>query len=161
MKSLLLMAGFGVSRICFSQVACIGSEAHCEKVQRKICAAELRKPAPANLFVPVDEQVTGRLMDQADAPLGGPDIALLIKDVPGQTVLGTATPGQDGRFSLGPLKSGYYRLLAARRNNGSIERLAPFSPPAAIECQGTNPCEVDIRLIGGATDQVTDTCPPR
>jgi hypothetical protein len=57
MKQWLLIAGLGVSRICFADYVCIGTEAQCEKAQREICAEELRKPVPANLYLPVDELV--------------------------------------------------------------------------------------------------------
>jgi hypothetical protein len=59
----------------------------------------------------------------------------------------------DGRFDLGIVKPGSYRLLASP-NRG-------FKQPSALQCQGGKECEVRITLIANPTDELGASCPIR
>jgi hypothetical protein len=162
-KKLLLVAALGSSGFSFAQVAqvvCVGTEQQCEASQRKVCAREARQAAPANLSVPVDEPVTGHAYDQGENAWIFPGASVLLRTVPGQETIASAAIEQDGRFSLGIVKAGSYRLVFVRMQGGVAQRPGSYQPEQ-LSCEGSNACEVKVRLVATPTDQVTDMCPPR
>ncbi len=166
MKKLLLVAALGSSGFSFGQVAqvvCVGTEQQCEASQRKICAREARHAAPANLSVPVDEPVTGHAYGPGESAVFAwtfPGASVLLRTVPGQETIASAAIEQDGRFSLGTVKAASYRLVFVRMVGGVAQR-AGVHQPEQLSCEGSNACELKVKLFFTPTDQVTDMCPPR
>jgi hypothetical protein len=164
MKKLLLVAALGSSGFSFAQVAqvvCVGTEQQCEKSQKKFCAQEARQPAPANLSVAVDEPVTGHVYDQGGNAWIFPGASVLLRTVPGQETIASAAIEKDGRFSLGTVKAGPYRLISVRMVGEVAQRPGATHQPDKLSCEGANACEVKVMLGATPTDQVTDLCPPR
>jgi hypothetical protein len=58
-----------------------------------------------------------------------------------------------GRFDLGIVKPGKYRLLASPTR--------AFKQPSALQCQNGDMCELKITLIANPTDMLDSQCPIR
>ena len=120
-----------------------GSPEYCRAVE----------PLRPNLVLSGDTIVQGRVTDQTTAPLNNSPIELrrFISDDKQQRVKKESTDA-DGKFDLGKVKRGEYRLLLAPHRG--------FKQPEKLECLSSR-CVLDTVLIVTPTDQLAGACPIR
>jgi 5-hydroxyisourate hydrolase-like protein (transthyretin family) len=97
--------------------------------------------------------VQGRVTDQTKAPLKNSPVELrrFLSEAKQEKVKKLATDA-DGKFNLGTLKRGEYRLLLSPHRG--------FKQPEKLECWSNN-CTLDAVLIVNPTDQLASSCPIR
>ena len=107
----------------------------------------------ANLKLTGDTRVRGRVTDETTAPFQNSPIELrsFISPVKQATVKKSSTDG-DGKFDLGTVKRGEYRLLLSPGRG--------FKQPEKLACD-TKDCTLDTMLIANPTDQLAAKCPIR
>jgi len=107
----------------------------------------------ANLKLTGDTRVRGRVTDETTAPFQNSPIELrsFISPVKQATVKKSSTDG-DGKFDLGTVKRGEYRLLLSPGRG--------FKQPEKLTCE-TKDCTLDTMLIANPTDQLAANCPIR
>ena len=95
----------------------------------------------------------GRVIDQSKVPFTISPIELrrFISAAKQQTVKKVLTDA-DGKFDLGMVKRGEYRLLLSPHRG--------FKQPKQLECTSSE-CTLDTVLILGPTDQLASSCPIR
>jgi hypothetical protein len=106
-------------------------------------------------FTPAEDVVVrGRITDQTTAPFKNSPIELrrFISERKQVTVKKVSTDA-DGRFDLGLVKHGDYRLLLSPHRG--------FKQPEKLECSSTRDCSVDAVLIANPTDGPAVGCPIR
>jgi hypothetical protein len=115
------------------------------------CAAV--EPLRPNLVLKVDTTVRGRLTDQSTASLKASPIELrrFISATKQQTVKKLLTDA-DGKFDLGVVKRGEYRLLLSPHRG--------FKQPEKLECSSSE-CALETVLIVSPSDQLASSCPIR
>lgn len=115
------------------------------------CAAV--EPLRPNLVLTVDTTVRGRVVDQTTAPLKDSPIELrrFISEAKQQRVKKVLTDA-DGKFDLGVVKRGEYRLLLSPHRG--------FKQPEKLECSSSR-CTLETVLVGSPTDQLASSCPIR
>jgi hypothetical protein len=111
------------------------------------------EPLRPNLVLKEDAIVRGRVTDQTTAPLTNSPIELrrFISESKQETIKKVSTDS-DGKFSLGKVKRGEYRLLLSPHRG--------FQQPAKLECSSTS-CAFETILIINPTDQFASSCPIR
>ena len=98
--------------------------------------------------------ILGRVRDQTTAPFKNSQLQLRrYLSQRRQTVIQIVSTDDDGRFDLGIVKPGKYRLLASPSR--------AFKQPSALECHNGKDCELEITLVVSPTDQLTSNCPIR
>ena len=120
-----------------------GSPEYCESVE----------PLRPNLVSTADVTVQGRVTDQTNAPLKNSAIELrrFISGSKQETVKKLSTDAH-GKFDLGTVKRGEYRLLLSPHRG--------FKQPEKLECSPPT-CTLDAVLIVNSTDQLASSCPFR
>ncbi len=120
-----------------------GSPEYCASVE----------PLHPNLVLTADATVQGRVADQTNAPLKNSPIELrrFVSESKQERVKKQSTDA-DGKFDLGAVKRGEYRLLLSP-NRG-------FKQPEKLECSSPT-CTLDTVLIVSPTDQLASSCPIR
>ena len=106
-------------------------------------------------FTPAENvRVRGRITDQTTAPFQNSPIELrrFISERKQVTVKKVSTDA-DGKFDLGRVKHGDYRLLLSPHRG--------FKQPEKLECSSTRDCTVDAVLIANPTDGPAAGCPIR
>ena len=106
-------------------------------------------------FTPAEDVlVRGRITDQTTAPFQNSPIELrrFISERKQVTVKKVSTDA-DGKFDLGLVKHGDYRLLLSPHRG--------FKQPKKLECSSTRDCTVDAVLIANPTDGSAAGCPIR
>ena len=121
----------------------LGSPEYCASVE----------PLHPNLVLTADATVQGRVTDQTNAPLKNSPIELrrFISESKQDRVKKLSTDA-DGKFNLGTLKRGEYRLLLSPHRG--------FKQPEKVECSSRT-CTLDAVLIVNPTDQFASICPIR
>ena len=111
------------------------------------------EPLRPNLVLAENATVQGRVSDQTNAPLKNSPIELrrFISESKQERVKKLSTDA-DGKFDLGGVKRGEYRLLLSP-NRG-------FKQPEKLECSPPT-CTLDTVLIVSPTDQLASSCPIR
>lgn len=111
------------------------------------------EPLRPNLILKKETMVKGRVTDQTTAPLKNSPIQLrrFISEVKQETVKKLSTDA-DGKFNLGKLKSGEYRLLLSPHRG--------FKQPEKLECL-SDTCVLETVLILNPSDQDASSCPIR
>jgi hypothetical protein len=106
-----------------------------------------------NLMLIGDTRVQGRVTDQTTAPFRKSPIELrrFISENDVMTVK-KSTTDSEGRFDLGVVKQGKYRLLLSPHRG--------FKQPDKLECDSMD-CKIDAVLIANPTDAPTANCPIR
>ena len=108
----------------------------------------------ANFTPAEDVRVRGRITDQTTAPVQNSPIELrrFISERKQVTVKKVSTDA-DGKFDLGLVKHGDYRLLLSPHRG--------FKQPETLRCSSTRDCTVDAVLILNPTDGPAAGCPIR
>jgi len=115
------------------------------------CAAV--EPLKPNLVLSADTNVRGRVTDQTTAPLKNSRIELrLFISAAKQVAVKRSSTDADGKFDLGIVRKGQYRLLLSPHRG--------FKQPEKLECESHN-CALDTMLIVNPTDQLAASCPIR
>jgi len=112
------------------------------------------EPIHPNFTPAEDVVVRGRITDQTTAPFQNSPIELrrFISEHKQVTVKKVSTDAE-GRFDLGLVKHGDYRLLLSPHRG--------FKQPEKLECSSTRDCTVDTVLIANPTDGPAAGCPIR
>ncbi len=112
------------------------------------------EPIHSNFTPAEDVVVRGRITDQTTAPFQNSPIELrrFISERKQVTVKKVSTDA-DGRFDLGLVKRGDYRLLLSPHRG--------FKQPEKLECSSTRDCTVDAVLVANPTDGPAAGCPIR
>jgi 5-hydroxyisourate hydrolase-like protein (transthyretin family) len=107
-----------------------------------------------NLELHKSLRVIGTVSDQLGAPLKNSPVELrkYISQRKQVNVKMTKTDA-DGRFDLGTIELGRYRLLP------SPSRV--FKQPSKVQCENGSTCDLKITLMVNATDQPDSICPIR
>jgi hypothetical protein len=146
----LLCLGVGSAR---SQVVVTGPDGKSGPPPNdsEYCAAV--EPLRPNLVLTADTSVRGRVTDQTTAPLKNSRIELrrFISAAKQVAVKQSSTDG-DGKFDLGIVRKGQYRLLLSQHRG--------FKQPEKLECE-SHDCALDTMLIANPTDQLAASCPIR
>ena len=111
------------------------------------------EPIRPNLIVIEDTRVQGRVTDQTTAPFRKSPIELrrFASENDVVTMKKSTTDGE-GRFDLGVVKQGKYRLLLSPHRG--------FKQPDKLECDSMD-CKIDAVLIANPTDALAANCPIR
>ena len=109
------------------------------------------EPLHPNLVLTADSIVQGHVTDQTNAPLKNSPIELkrFISESKQERVKKLSTDA-DGKFDLGTVKRGEYRLLLSPHRG--------FKQPEKLECSSRT-CTLDAILIVNPTDQLASSCP--
>jgi 5-hydroxyisourate hydrolase-like protein (transthyretin family) len=120
-----------------------GSPEYCASVE----------PLRPNLVLTGDTSVKGRVTDQTRAPLKNSPIELrrFISESKQESVKKLSTDA-DGKFDLGRVKRGEYRLLLSPHRG--------FKQQEKLDCPSSN-CTLDTVLILNPTNQFASSCPIR
>jgi hypothetical protein len=111
------------------------------------------EPLRPNLVLTADTNVRGRVTDQTTAPLKNSRIELRRFISPAkQVAVQQSSTDADGKFDLGMVRKGQYRLLLSPHRG--------FKQPEKLEC-GSHECGLDTILIANPTDQLAANCPIR
>ncbi len=112
------------------------------------------EPIHPNFAPAEDVHVRGRIIDQTTAPFHNSPIELrrFISEHKQVTVKKVSTDAE-GKFDLGLVKHGDYRLLLSP-NRG-------FKQPEKLECSLTRDCILDAVLVVNPTDGPAAGCPIR
>jgi hypothetical protein len=115
------------------------------------CAAvEQLRP---NLVLKADTNVQGRVTDQTTAPLKDSRIELRrFISAAKQVVVKQSSTDADGKFDLGMVRKGQYRLLLSAHRG--------FKQPEKLECK-SHDCALETMLILNPSDQLAASCPIR
>jgi hypothetical protein len=107
-----------------------------------------------NLKLSRKTMIRGQIRDESLAPIADSKVALRrYVSSAIQTPVASVETGNTGHFSLGPVESGTYRLLAAPARWAA--------QPEKFECPATGECLLDIILKTNSTDQPLSECPVR
>ena len=113
------------------------------------CLTEEVKP---NLELNYPTRVIGTVRDETGDPFRKSKIAIRKFESTGRTVdLKTVFTDQDGKFDLGTLDPGEYRLLASPHRG--------FAQPKMLECTSQFNCRMEITLKVSRTDLPYAACP--
>jgi hypothetical protein len=124
------------------------------------CSCENEKVSP-NLTVAKPVKLSGSLFDQTGAPIDYKETVIEVRDPLKNKTLFSAILDQQGRFDLGVVPEGTYRLVAFRREGTKASRLPLFDQPKLVSCSGENECKLEIVLAMHGTDQPFEFCPPK
>jgi hypothetical protein len=117
----------------------------------KYCSAA--EPLRPNLVLTADTNVQGRVTDQTTAPLKNSRIELRrFISAAKQVAIKQSSTDADGKFALGIVKKGQYRLLLSPHRG--------FKQPEKLEC-ASHDCALNTTLIANPTDQLAASCPIR
>lgn len=108
----------------------------------------------ANLHVPSPANVVGRILDQTGAPLKDSRVELR-RYVSEREQISTkaVNTDADGKFELGTVTKGDYRLLASPSR--------AFKQPEELWCSSEAKCFLEIRLQANPSDLPDSQCPIR
>ncbi|MGB6688528.1 MAG: carboxypeptidase-like regulatory domain-containing protein [Terracidiphilus sp.] len=136
----------------FGQLICTGDACSCEE----------EKTPPPNFSVSKAVHVTGLLVDETGAPFVFENTIVQVRTVKEKAVIVTSSVDSQGRFDLGIVPAGQYRLIAARRlQNGTLERQPLADQPKPIACPGEADCSITaVQHIHG-TELPFEFCPPQ
>jgi hypothetical protein len=76
-------------------------------------------------------------------------------------VLSSAVLDEQGRFDLGTVPAGRFRLIAFWTQAKKVSRLPLLDQPESVYCSSENECELKIVLVLHGTDQRFEFCPPK
>lgn len=143
---LLVLYGISTAQ---AQAVRLGPEGHSPKGY-----CEQFEPLHANLVLTADTNINGLITDETTAPFRRSAVELrrFISATKQVTVKKTATD-DEGRFDLGTVKRGQYRLL--------LSPSRAFKQPEKLECWSSKKCTLETALVANPTDQLTTNCPIR
>ena len=122
------------------------------------CSCDNEKMSP-NLTIASPVKLTGVLYDASGAHI---QFAIIqVRELKSNKTLFSAALDEDGRFNLGTVPTGRFRLIAMRRKGKDLVRLPLFDQPKPVSCSVENVCHLEIVLGTHGTDQPFEFCPPR
>ena len=77
------------------------------------------------------------------------------------TVLFSSIIDEQGRFDIGLVPAGKYRLVIFWIKDKKVSRLPLFDQPKPMVCSSENECKLKIELELHSTDQQFEYCPPK
>ncbi len=117
---------------------------YCQEVERIL----------PNLILKENARVYGVIRDEAENPIVRREVVLKSYRSPdNQEVLRTVKTDKAGRFDLGDLVAGRYRIVASWTR--------AFRQPNQLQCSKTGDCHLAIQLKARATDGPESVCPVR
>lgn len=127
------------------------------------CDCENEKTPPPNLSVEQLTHITGTLVDEVTGlPFVFENTIVQVRTVTAKSVIVSAAVDSKGRFDLGMIPAGHYRLIAARRmQNGTLERQPLADQPKPISCSGGPDCSITAVQHLHGTDLPFEFCPPQ
>jgi hypothetical protein len=129
--------------------------AHCQLVQVGPIAPDYCKKIKVmpNLVLRQETLISGRVLDTSGAPFENSKIELRVYKSPlVQATFQTTTTDALGRFALGRVPYGRYRLLASPT--------LVFEQAESITCEQST-CNLEIKLRPSPTDMPENQCPIR
>jgi len=114
-----------------------------------------------NLTVAGPVKLTGSLFDGTGAPIRYNQTIIQVRKLQKNKVLSSAVLDQQGRFDLGTVPAGEYRLIAFRMEGKKVSRLPTFDQPKPVSCSSEHECKLEIVLAMHGTDQPFEFCPPK
>jgi hypothetical protein len=127
-------------------------------VEMRYCAGEKVTP---NLSVARPSRLSGILLDPTGAPITYKDTLVQVRNAQTGTVLFSAPLDEKGRFNLGSVPAGEFRLIAVMIKDGKFNRLPLADQPTALSCNNESACNLRIVIHFHGTDDPIDFCPPR
>ena len=126
------------------------------------CSCEDEKVSP-NLTIAKPVRLTGSLLDAWGKPLryNQSIIRIDVRDPLKNQALSSAAIDERGRFDLGKVPAGKYRLIAFRMLGNKPGRLPLLDQPKPVSCSSENRCKLDIFLTMRETDLPYTFCPPK
>jgi len=124
------------------------------------CSCDDEKVLP-NLTITQPVTLEGTLFDQSGAPIAFEKTFIQVRDARTNNALASAQLDSEGRFDLGKIPRGTFRLIAFRQKGEVVSRLPLFDEPQSITCGAAVECKVKITLKIHGTDQPFETCPPK
>lgn len=143
--------------VAFNQVVFVGKQptkAELAKLsEHEPQIVEVNKKLRPNLQLQQATHITGRVTDTPGAPLKRSQVELREYISPRrQVTVKTITTDDDGRFDLGTVQKGKYRLLPSPTR--------AWKQPTKLECASES-CELNIALETNTTDLPDAGCPIR
>ena len=126
----------------------------------EICSCDKEKVSP-NLTIASPVKLTGALYDASGAPIRFNKTIIQVRDAENNKVLSSAALNEKGRFDLGTVPAGRFRLIAMWEKEKGVARLPLFDQPKPVSCSGENVCNLEIVLESHGTDQRFESCPPK
>ena len=122
------------------------------------CEREIVTP---NLTIAKPVKLIGSLSDTTGAPIQYNKTIIQVRNLKKDSVLSSAVLDELGRFDLGIVPVGNYRLVAFRMEGKRASRLPLFDQPKPVSCSSENECKLEIVLALHGTDQPFEFCPPK
>jgi hypothetical protein len=126
----------------------------------EICSCDKEKVSP-NLTIANPVKLTGALYDATGEPIRFNRTVIQVRDAENNKVLLSAVLDEEGRFDLGTVPAGRFRLIAMWEKEHEVARLPLFDQPKPVSCSGENGCHLQIVLALHGTDQRFESCPPK
>jgi hypothetical protein len=114
-----------------------------------------------NLTIAKPVKLTGALFDQTGEPIQYNETIIQVRNPWKNKVLFSAVLDPQGRFDLGTVPAGKYRLVAFRKEGKKVSRLPLFDQPKPVFCSSEQECKLEIVLAIHATDQPFEFCAPK
>jgi hypothetical protein len=125
-----------------------------------ICSCDKEEVSP-NLTIASPVKLTGALYDASGAPIQFHKTIIQMRNAKNNKVLLSTVLDEKGRFDLGNVPAGRFRLIAMWEKEKEVVRLPLFDQPKPVSCSGENACHLDIVLALHGTDQRFESCPPK
>lgn len=145
LASLLLPAGLGCQLVCGP---------------RQNCSCGKEKVSP-NLTVSNPVRLTGALYDPTGAPIQFEKTIIQVRNAKNEEVLFSTELDNKGRFDLGIVPAGRFRLIPIWKKDKEVARLPGFDQPKPSSCSGEKECDLRTVLSLHGTDQLFEFCPPK
>ena len=124
------------------------------------CTCENEKVSP-NLIIAKRVKLTGSLFDPSETPMHFNMTTIQVRDPKSNLALFSSAIDEQGRFDLGIIPAGKFRLVTFWMEEKRIRRLPLFDQPKPVFCSSENECKLEIVLTMHATDQPFEFCPPK
>ena len=147
-----------------AQTLCLGKSGkpctpeEARHVQEQRCKDEVSSP---NLSIASSVRLTGVLLDPTGAPITFEKTMVQLKDPRSNAALRSVPLDSEGRFDLGAVPAGEFRLIAVMLKNGKPARLPLADQPKALSCSKADQCRLEITIHFHGTDDPVDLCPPK
>jgi hypothetical protein len=126
------------------------------------CSCENEKTPPPNFTVTKAVRVTELLIEEHGAPFVFENTIIQVRTEKDKAVIVTASVDSQGKFDLGIVPAGQYRLIAARRfQNGKLGRQPEADQPRPMVCTGEADCSITAVQHLHGTDLPFEFCPPQ
>jgi hypothetical protein len=126
----------------------------------ELCSCEKEEVSP-NLTIATTVRLTGALFDASGAPIQFNRTIVQVLNPKSNQILTSAILDEEGRFDLGIVPPGRFRLIAFWSQEKKVIRLPLFDQPKPVSCRGEDECHLEILLALHGTDQRFESCPPK